>query len=66
ERYRAEVERMAELSRPRDVVRARTALKTLLGDIRLQPQPDGHLVAHLELKNSMFSMLDNGGSGGRI
>ena len=72
ERYRDEVERMEQLGdspRPQRVVRARAALRTLLGDIRLQPNGD-HLVAHVEVQNDALALISgnvaNGYSGGPI
>jgi len=72
ERYREEVERMEQLGespRPQRVVRARAALRTLLGEIRLQPKGD-HLVARVEMRNEALALVsDNvakGYSGGRI
>ena len=72
ERYREEVERMEQLGdnpRPQHVIRARNALRTILGDIYLQPN-GGHLVARIELQNQALALLEGdlaiGGSGGRI
>lgn len=72
ERYRAEVGRLEQLGdspKPEHVVRARAALRSLLGDIWLQPNGD-HLVAHVELQNQALALVSanvaNGGSGGRI
>jgi hypothetical protein len=72
ERYRDEVERMEQLGdspRPQRVVRARTALRTLLGDIRLQPNGD-HLVAQFEVRNEALALISgdvaNGYSGGPL
>ena len=72
ERYRAEVGRLEQLGdspKPEHVVRARDALRTLLGEIWLQPNGD-HLVAHIELQNQALALVSgnvaNGGSGGRI
>lgn len=60
ERYReAVVERMEQLGdspRPQQVVRAHTALHTLLGDIFLQPIGD-HLVARVEMQNQALALL---------
>ncbi len=70
ERYRNEVGRMEQLGaspKPEHVVRARAALRTLLGEIWLQPNGD-HLVAHVELQNQALALISgnvaNGGSGG--
>ena len=72
ESYRAEVGRLEQLGdspKPEHVVRARAALRTLLGEIWLQPNGD-HLVAHVELQNQALALVSgnvaNGGSGGRI
>jgi len=72
ERYRAEVGRLEQLGdnpKPEHVVRARAALRTLFGEIWLQPNGD-HLVAHVELQNQALALISgnvaNGGSGGRI
>ncbi len=72
ERYRAEVGRLEQLGdspKPEHVVRARGALRTLLGEIWLQPNGD-HLVAHVELQNQALALISgnvaNGGSGGRV
>ena len=72
ERYRAEVGRLEQLGdspKPEHVLRARAALRTLLGDIWLQPNGD-HLVAHVELQNQALALTSanvaNVGSGGRI
>ena len=72
ERYREAVERMEQLGdspRPQRVVRARAALRTLLGNIRLQPNGD-HLVAHVEVRNEALALVGSdvasGYSGGRI
>jgi len=50
-------------------VRARAALRTLLGEIWLQPNGD-HLVAHVELQNQALALVSgnvaNGGSGGAL
>ena len=70
ERYRAEVGRLEQLGdspKPEHVVRARGALRTLLGEIWLQPNGD-HLVAHIELQYQALALVSgnvaNGGSGG--
>ncbi len=72
ERYREEVERMEQLGdnpRPQHVIRARNALRTILGDIYLQPN-GGHLVARIELQNQALALLEGdlaiGGSGGSL
>ena len=72
ERYRDEVGRLEQLGnnpKPEHVVRVRAALRTLLGEIWLQPNGD-HLVAHVELQNQALALVSgnvaNGGSGGRI
>ncbi len=70
ERYRAEVGRLEQLGdspKPEHVVRARAALRTMLGEIWLQPNGD-HLVAHVELQNQALALASgnvaNNGSGG--
>ncbi len=72
ERYRDEVGRLEQLGdnpKPEHVVRARAALRTLLGEIWLQPNGD-HLVAHVELQNQALALVSgnvaNGGSGGPL
>ena len=72
ERYRNEIGRMEQLGdspKPEHVIRARAALRTLLGEIWLQPNGD-HLVAHVELQNQALALVSgnvaNGGSGGRM
>ena len=72
ERYRHQVDHMEQLGdspKPQHVVRARTALRSLLGDIRLQPNGD-HLVAHVEVQNQTMALVSgivaNGGSGGAL
>ena len=71
-RYREEVERMEQLGaspRPQHVIRVRIALRTLLGDIYLQPN-GGHLMARVEMQNQALALpggdLAIGGSGGVI
>ena len=60
---------MGDSPKPEHVIRARAALRTLLGEIWLQPNGD-HLVAHVELQNQAFALTSanvaNVGSGGRI
>ncbi len=59
ERYRVEVGRLEQLGdnpKPEHVVRARAALRTLLGAIWLQPNGD-HLVAHVELQNQALALV---------
>jgi hypothetical protein len=72
ERYREEVERIEQLGdspRPQHVIRARNALRTLLGDIYLQPN-GGHLMARVEIQNQALALpggdLAIGGSGGAL
>jgi site-specific DNA recombinase len=72
ERYREEVgqlEQLGDRPKPEHVVRARAALRALLGEIWLQPNGD-HLVAHVELQNQALALISgnvaNSGSGGRI
>ena len=63
------MEQLGASPKPEHVVRARAALRTLLGEIWLQPNGD-HLMAHVEVQNQTMALLSddvaNGGSGGRI
>ncbi len=68
DRYRLEIERMEHIGTdgdrvdPRDVIRARAALRELLGEIRLRPNKAGHLDAHVSFQRRALALVAIGAS----